>query len=281
MTITNPTLRWLLLATALQLGGCAWLNDDLDITRDWSAQRLYSEAKGHMQQANYDLAVEYLEKLQARYPFGRFSQQAQLDLINIYYRNNQPDQALAAADRFVRTYPRNPFVDYAYFMRGVVNFNRGKMSLVQRVLPTDPTKTDTRVLKQAYNSFEELVTRFPDSRYAEDSYQRMVYLRNTLAAHELYVANFYLERKAFLAAANRASSVVKNYPQTSSVEGALSIMVEAYYSLDMVDLASDSLRILDLNFPNSPQLSRLEAMLKSNEPPSSRAEGGFFSLLAF
>lgn len=270
-------MGYLLLCLPLLLSGCAWLGEEIDTTQGWSAQRLYSEAQGHMQQGNYDLAIELLEKLQARYPFGRFAQQAQHDLIYIYHRTNEPDSAIAAADRFIRTYPRHPFVDYAYYMKGVVNFNRGKMGIITRLFPGDPTKTDTKSLRQAFNDFDELVRKYPDSRYADDARQRMIYLRNTLAYHEINVADFYMRREAYLSAVNRASYVVNHYSSTPAAGDALSILTEAYYRLGQQDLAQDSYRVLALNYPDHKHMAALDDMLERGELPS-RSGAGLFGM---
>ena len=239
----------------LSLTGCAklgeWLPDQIDETEGWSAQQLYTEAQTARREGNYQTAIGYLEQLQARYPFGRYAQQAQLELIYAYYSDNQPEAAIAAADRFIKANPRHPIVDYAYYMKGVVNFSRGN-AVLERLLPTDPSKTDTESAMQAYNDFAELVQKFPDSRYADDARQRMVYLRNSLAAYEVNVADFYMRRKAYLAAANRAQYVVETYPRTPAVHDALTIMVRAYEKLGLEDLAADTRQVLELNYPEPP-----------------------------
>lgn len=251
------------------LNGCGILPGDIDETEDWSANRLYTEAKEATRSGNYQTAIDYLEKLQTRYPFGRYAQQAQLELIYAYYKDMQPEAAIAAADRFIRTYPRNPFVDYAYYLKGLVNYNRRGESLVNRVLPDSPTKTDTEVSRQALNDFAELLQRFPNSRYAEDARQRMLFLHQSLAAYEINVADYYLRRGAYLAAVNRAKYVLENFAQTPLVANALTIMVKAYMGLELTDLADDSFRVLQLNYPNWPAIPELTALLNGNTDPSS------------
>jgi outer membrane protein assembly factor BamD len=266
-------LRSLLIVSALcvfgLLNGCGILPDQIDETEDWSANRLYTEAKEATRSGNYQTAIDYLEKLQTRYPFGRYAQQAQLELIYAYYKDTQPEAAIAAADRFIRTYPRNPFVDYAYYLKGLVNYNRRGESLVNRVLPDSPTKTDTEVTQQALNDFAELLQRFPNSRYAEDARQRMLFLHQSLAAYEINVADFYLRRGAYLAAVNRAEYVLENFAQTPLVADALTIMVKAYMGLDLTELADDSFRVLQLNYPNWPAIPALTALLNGNSEQSS------------
>ena len=167
---------------AVLLAGCSLLPDKIDETKGWSAQRLYSEAKEAIGEGNYRTALEYLDKLQARYPFGRYSQQAQLDTIFCQYRDNEPDAAIAAADRFIKANPRHPYVDYAYYMRGLVNFNRSN-TLIDRLAPVDRAKTDTNTARQSYNDFSELIRKFPDSKYAEDARQRLLFLHNLSLIH--------------------------------------------------------------------------------------------------
>jgi len=242
------------------LSGCGLLPEKIDETKDWSVTKLYSEAKDELDSGNYKLAVEYLEKLQARYPFGRYAQQAQLDLIYAYYKDDEPDSAIAAADRFIKANPRNPYVDYAFYMRGLVNFSRGE-TVVNRLFPNDPSKTDTSVVRQSYNDFAELVRKFPNSPYAEDARQRILYLHNSLATHEVNVADYYLRQGAYVAAINRAEYVLQNYAKTPVVADALAIMVKAYSKLGMQQLAADSLRVLKLNFPESPDIPELDALV--------------------
>ncbi|MFO1420148.1 MAG: outer membrane protein assembly factor BamD [Candidatus Competibacteraceae bacterium] len=246
---------------AALLAGCSLLPEKIDETKGWSAQRLYSEAKDSMNDGNYQTALEYLDKIQARYPFGRYAQQAQLDTIFIQYRDNEPDAAIAAADRFIKANPRHPYVDYAYYMKGLVNFNRSN-TLVERLAPTDRAKTDTNTARQSYNDFSELVRKFPDSKYAEDARQRMLFLHTSLAAYEVNVADFYLRRGAYVAAVNRAKYVLQTYSRTPASARALSIMTQAYIKMGMPQLAADSLRVLERNYPQSPDLPKLNALVK-------------------
>ena len=246
---------------AALLAGCSLLPEKIDETKGWSAQRLYSEAKDSMNDGNYQTALEYLDKIQARYPFGRYAQQAQLDTIFIQYRDNEPDAAIAAADRFIKANPRHPYVDYAYYMKGLVNFNRSN-TLVERLAPTDRAKTDTNTARQSYNDFSELVRKFPDSKYAEDARQRMLFLHTSLAAYEVNVADFYLRRGAYVAAVNRSKYVLETYARTPASSRALSIMTQAYVKMGMPQLAADSLRVLERNYPQSPDLPKLNALVK-------------------
>ncbi|MBZ4194986.1 MAG: outer membrane protein assembly factor BamD [Candidatus Contendobacter sp.] len=246
---------------AALLAGCSLLPDKIDETKGWSAQRLYSEAKESMNEGNYQTALEYLDKIQARYPFGRYAQQAQIDTIFIQYRDSEPDAAIAAADRFIKANPRHPYVDYAYYMKGLVNFQRIN-TLLERLAPSDRSRTDTNTARQSYNDFAELTRKFPDSKYAEDARQRMLFLHNSLAAYEINVAEYYLKRGAYVAAVNRAAYVLETYVRTPSAQNALSIMTQAYIKMGMPQLAADSLRVLERNYPQSPDLPQLNALVK-------------------
>jgi outer membrane protein assembly factor BamD len=240
-------LRLTLLLLPVLLGtGCAWLQDQEDETKDWSASRLYSEASAALDSGDYQQAIEYYEKLEARFPFGRYAMQAQLDVAYAYYRAEEPDSAIAAADRFIKLHPQNPYVDYAYYLKGIVNYNRS-VGFIDRFVPTDPSQRDPGAALDSFQDFGQLISRFPDSRYAPDARQRMLYLRNNLAKYEVHVARYYMKRSAFLAAANRGVFVVERFQRTSAVKDALKIMIEAYTKLGMDDLAEDARRVLALN----------------------------------
>ncbi len=242
------------------LGGCLAWGEDADLTRGWSAQRLYSAAKESMRLGDYEAAIDYYEKLESRYPFGPFAQQAQLDVAYAYYKYDEPAAAVAAADRFIRLHPQHPNVDYAYYLKGLVNYNQGR-TLVDRVLPADKSKRDTGAALQAFRDFEELTTRFPDSKYSQDAAQRMVFLKNTLARHEIHVANYYMERGAYVAAVNRARYVVENYQTTPAVPDALAVMAKGYKVMNMDDLSEDTLRVLRLNYPDHPGIAEVERLV--------------------
>jgi outer membrane protein assembly factor BamD len=242
-------LATILLVMVGFLGGCALLPEQIDETKDWSAQKLYSEAKGSLSEKNWERAIELFEKLEARYPFGRYAQQALLESAYAYYKADEPDSAIAAVDRFTKTYPRHPSLDYAYYLRGLVNFTRGD-TFMDRLLPRDPAERDAGAARQAFFDFAELVKQFPESRYAADAGQRMVFLRNNLAQYEMHVADYYMRRGAYVAAANRAQQVVQSYQGTPAVPRALEIMILAYRQLDLNDLAADAERVLKLNYPD-------------------------------
>lgn len=240
----------MLIAATLTLGGCGLLPEVVDETAGWSAQKLYAEAKDNLNSGNYERAVKLFETLEARYPFGRYAQQAQLDVAYAYYKDNEPISAVAACDRFIKLHPNHPNVDYAYYLKGLANFN-DDLGLLGKLVDQDMSERDPRAARDAFLAFKELVTRFPDSRYAADSAARMKYLVNALASNEVHVAKYYLKRKAWVAAANRAKEVLKTYPEAPALEEALAIMVVAYDELGLVDLRNDAQRVLKLNFPDS------------------------------
>ncbi len=236
----------IILSLSIWLSACSWLESQKDVTKDWSASKLYSEAASELDDGNYQTAIEYYEKLEARYPFGRYAMQSQLDVAYAYYRGEEPEQAIAAADRFIKLYPENPYVDYAYYLKGIVNYNRS-VGFLDRYIPTDPSQRDPGSALDAFRDFGELVTRFPDSKYAPDARQRMVYLRNNLAKSEVHVARYYMKRGAYIAAANRATNVIENFQRTSAVEDALEILIDAYDRLGEKQLAADAERVLQVN----------------------------------
>ena len=242
-------MRTLLLLTALLATGCSFLGkDDADHTQDWTVEKLYEEAKNALDAGYYTRAVEYYEFLETRFPFGVYGQQSLLDLAFVYYKLENFEESLSTCDRFIRLYPQSVQVDYAYYLRGLVNFNKGK-GLTDRFLPIDLSQRDSTAALQAFQDFAELVERYPESQYLDDARKRMTYLRNLLAEYEVHIATYYMRRGAFVAAANRARYVVENYERTPSVPEALVIMAKSYKVLEMDKLSEDAVRVLELNYP--------------------------------
>jgi outer membrane protein assembly factor BamD len=235
----------LLLAAAF---GCSSIQ--ADETTGWSAQRLYGEAKDAMASKDWTKAIKYLEKLEARFPYGRFAQQAQLEVAYAHWKDGERASALAAADRFIKLYPNHPNVDYAYYLKGLINFNELTGILTWLTSP-DMTDRDPKASREAFEAFKEVVTRFPESRYAPDSAARMRYLVNALASYEVHVARYYMKRTAYIAAANRAQYAVQNYPQSPAVEEAFFILIRAYDELGLAELRDSAERVMRKNFPNS------------------------------
>jgi outer membrane protein assembly factor BamD len=246
-------LALLLLAAAL-LSGCGIFSTEKDETVGWSAQKLYSEAKDAMASKTWDKAIKYLEKLEARYPYGRYAQQAQIDIAYSYWKNGERASAIAAADRFIKLYPGHANVDYAYYLKGLVNFNEGGgiMSVIDN---PDMTERDSKGSREAFDAFKELVNRFPESKYAEDARARMRYLVNSLAQYEVHVARYYMKRGAYVAAIARADFAMLNYPNAPAVEEAIFIKVKAYDLLGMTDLRDANDRVMRKNFPESKYLT--------------------------
>jgi len=236
----------LALVLTLSLSGCAWLKGQEDVTKDWNASKLYSEASSELNGGSYETAIDYYEKLEARFPFGRYAMQAQLDVAYAYYKADKPEEAIAAADRFIKLYPQSPYVDYAYYLKGIINYNRS-VDFIDRYIPTDRSQRDPGSALDAFNDFGELVRRFPDSKYTPDAHQRMLYLRGNLARNEVNIARFYVKKGAYMAAVDRVNHVIQHYQRTSAVRDALVTMIDAYQRLGKDDLAADAQRVLDLN----------------------------------
>lgn len=236
---------------ALLLVGCADQSDDTGIKafQGQSAEQIFNGGQKAMNKKKYDEAINHFEALNTLYPFGAYSQQGQLDIIYAYYQNGDYDSAVAAADRYIHLYPRDKNVDYAYYMKGKSYFDKNVSWLSKHVYPIDPAQRDLTTFKQAFTVFDELVGYFPDSKYAPDARRRMIFIRNVLARHELQVAQFYMEHKAYVAAANRATNVVSHYQGTPYVPDALKIMIKAYTALGATKQAEDAARVLKLNYP--------------------------------
>jgi outer membrane protein assembly factor BamD len=231
------------------LGGCAGFGLP-DETVGWSAEKIYNEAKDEMGSGNWNKAAKLLEKLEARFPYGLYAQQGQLDLAYSYFKDQEPVSAIAACDRFIKLHPNHPSVDYAYYLKGLVTFN-DDLGLLGAVGSQDLSERDPKAARESFDSFKVLVQKFPNSRYTPDATARMKYLVNALASGEVHVARFYLRRGAYLAAANRAQTTLHDYADAPASEEALAIMITAYDRLGMNDLRDDAKRVMALNFPKS------------------------------
>lgn len=256
MTLMNrPSIKKAFLILILaSLAACSTMDlvtpiDTPDKTANWSAADFYDEAKKSLDDENYINAIELYEGLESRYPFGQYAQQAQIDLAFAYYKNDEPESAIATANRFIRIHPRHKNVDYLYYLKGLINFNRG-IGFLERYLPTDKSQRDPGAAIESLDDFATLIRRFPNSQYVADSKQRIIALKSNLALHELNVANYYMKRKAYVAAINRAKNIIEQYQNTTAVPRALLLMVDAYQHINMNDLAADAQRVYDLNYPN-------------------------------
>jgi outer membrane protein assembly factor BamD len=247
----KQSLKLLLSAFVLSLSACSLLQTEpIDETRNWSAAKLYTEARDELNAGGYEKSVQYFEKLESRYPFGTYAQQAQMEIAYAHYRQGDQAQALAAVERFIKLHPNHPNVDYMYYLRGLINFN-DKLSVFDFIAHQDLTERDPKAVRDAFDSFKLLIERFPGSIYAQDARDRLAYLVNAMAEYDVHVADYYYRRGAYLAAANRAQQVVREYNQTPAVEQALFIMVRSYDALGMTELRDDANRVFRTNFPNS------------------------------
>ncbi len=246
--------RFAALSLAISLAGCGLLPEQIDESKTWSANKLYGMAKENLAEGNFAKAIELFEKLEARFPYGPFAQQAQLEMAYAYYKDNEPISSIAASERFIKLHPNHPNVDYAYYLKGLANFIEDQ-GLLASLGDQDMSERDPRAAREAFEAFRELTVRFPDSKYTADAQARMKYLVNALALHEVHVARHYFKRGAFVAAANRGKYVLEHYQQAPAMEEALAIMAQSYAKLGLDTPRDDALKVLKLNFPNSPFLT--------------------------
>lgn len=250
--MSEVATKWLSLGlVALLLNGCGLFGggEDEDQFANLSTEeQFYQMALGQLQSQNFRGAIETYQALESRFPFGRFAAQAQIEVVYAYYRNNDLEAARAAADRFIRLHPENDNVDYAYYMKGLASFTEDG-GFINRFLPVDQTKRDPGRARESFADFSQLLALYPDSPYAADARARMVFLRNNLAAYEIHVANYYIERSAYIAALRRGQYVVENFQGTPAVADGVAIMVECYLRLGLNDLADTSLALLKENYP--------------------------------
>ncbi len=247
--------RMLRLAAAASLALAAACGSvGADPTAKMTPEQLYAEAKDEMAAGNWQRARELLTKLEARYPFGRYAQQAQIEVAYTHYKEGDSAQAISACDRFLKLNPNHPFADYVYYLKGLATFN-DDLGLFGRTFGMDPTARDPKAMREAFDVYKELVARFPDSRYAADASARMNYLVTAMAQSEVNIARFYLQRGAYVAAAQRAQGAVRDYSGTPAAEEALAILASAYDALAMPQLRDDARRVLQLNYPQSRYLA--------------------------
>ncbi|GBG12900.1 outer membrane protein assembly factor BamD [Novimethylophilus kurashikiensis] len=231
--------------------GCAIFGDptEVDETKGWNVQRIYQAGEDAMRDRDYDKAIKYFQIIESRYPHGRYAMQSQLEVAYAYYKKQDPVAATAAADRFIKLHPHHPNVDYAYYLKGLAVFN--ERGVVEKITEQQISDRDPKALRDSFLAFKELVNKFPNSKYIKDATQRMTYLVNTLADHELHVAHYYMKRQAYLAAVNRCKYVLTEYPDSPSQEEALIVMISAYDLMGLDDYKQDAMRVLKTNYPNS------------------------------
>ena len=287
---TSLTLRMVsaLVAVALTsavLGGCSWGSkakaakiqaEDEDPKTTESL--VYESAQRSLRSANYTNAISHLEALEARFPFGRFAEQAQLELIYARFQSYELESTQAAARRFIRLHPQHEDVDYAYYMNGLAAYKRNA-GFLSKYVGSDMSKRDVSGAREAFNIFNDMLKRFPDSNYAADARQRMLYLREVLARSEVNVAAYYMTRNAYVAAANRARYVVENFPSCEAVADALAIGIESNYQLGLLETANDMARVLRLNFPDFDAFDKDGNLVFANTV--SNSDRSWFNLVSF
>ena len=239
------------------LTGCASSGAIDDDTYGMTVAQLYEEAKRLLTNGEYESAIQHYEKLESRFPYGTYAERARMEMAYAYYKDEQPETAIIAADRFIKLHPNHNNVDYAYYLRGLASFDNS-ISFMDKLFDQEPSERDPKSVRKAFKYFSELIQRFPKSRYTPDSIKRMKELRESLARYEVHVANYYQRRGAHLAAANRAKYIVENYQGTRSIPDALALMTDSYRKLGMHDLANDAFRVLELNHPEHEKTIQLK-----------------------
>ena len=285
-------MRFKFLATYIIImcffSGCSYLEkilEEEDTTVGLSAEQLYTEGKQFLNLEDFVNAIKYFEVLEARFPFGKYSTQAMLDLSYAYYASNKRDDAILEINRFIRLYPNHPEVSYAYYLRALSNFDRDA-NILTRFFGHDPARYDVTALKKSFNDFSIVVNRYPNSKYSEDSINRLRYIKNLIAKNELYIAEYYSKRSAHVAAVERVKYMLENYGGTPSTEQGLLILIDSYNNLRMKSLALDSARVLRKNYPyyiiTQDDTGLVTVKVKADIVPettnNNEEEGGWFNL---
>jgi len=260
MTRSVTALAALLLAAAL--GGCGLFKGEDDYEKNWTAEQWYKAAKENLDNGNYEASIKDYERLEAKFPFGRYAQQAQLEIAYAYYKQGETAQCISALDKFLKLHPNHPSVDYAIYLKGLANFKE-EIGPLQSMARQDLADRDPKAARESFETFKDLITRYPDSRYSNDARERMIYLVEALARHEIHVARYYISRGAYLAAANRAQDAIVRFPNSPTHKEALEVLVEAYDRMGLTDLRDDSKRVLAKNYPDDP----LAQQGKNNNKP--------------
>ena len=264
----------LILVLALGLPGCktvgGWFGSGKeDKTETLPVETMYTEAKNNLIDEDFGDAQRYYTRLIARFPFGPYSEQSQLELAYVQFKLGKLEDATSSIDRFIRTYPRHPHIDYAYYLKAVINFDRD-VSVFTRLARMDLAERDLNGPTTSFNDFNEVISRYPNSIYAADARQRMVYLRNELARHEINVGLYYMRRGAYVASINRGKYLLENYPQSQYDGDAVALMAISYTKLGQKTLADDARRVLEKNYPNHPYLTgnwpKKEGVLRKLNP---------------
>ncbi|NYT38383.1 outer membrane protein assembly factor BamD [Allopusillimonas soli] len=238
------------LIAIMLLSACGTTKPERDETAGWTAEQLYKDARNEMSAGNWEKARTRLETIEARYPFGPYAQQALIDQAYVNWKDEEPEQALAAIDRFQRQYPNHPGSDYMLYLKGLVTFTPPSAAF-SKITRQDPSERDPKGLRESYEAFNELIKQYPDSRYATDARLRLTWLVDTIAKNEVHVAQYYYERGAYVAAVNRAKTVISDFQGVPVAEKALYIMMLSYDKLNLPKLRDDAKRVLDTNYPDS------------------------------
>jgi outer membrane protein assembly factor BamD len=249
----------LLILTLTLTSGCSWLGwGEDDEPKEESAglteKDFYERIQSSLNSKNWSVAISNLNLLESQFPFGKYAEQGQLELVYAQYKTGDYESSIASADRFVRLHPQHPNVDYAFYVKGLSQISQTG-GFFDSFMPTDTSMRDIGEARLAFSTLTELLSRYPKSPYAADARKRLISLRNRLARAEIHVANYYFTRGAYLAAANRGRYVVENFQQSPAVPDGLAVMTQAYYMLDMKELADNSLQVLVSNYPDHPALS--------------------------
>jgi len=239
------------LLVSLALAGCSLFKSDEDLHKDWTAEQFYKAAKEELDNGSWEKAVKLYEQLEAKFPFGRYAQQAQIEVAYAYYKQGETAQCISAVDKFMKLHPNHPNVDYALYLKALANFKED-LGPLTKITRQDLADRDQKAARDSFEAFKELVTRFPESRYAIDSHERMIYLVEALARHEIHVARYYIARGAYLSAVNRAQDAITRFPNSPTHREALEVLVEAYDRMGMADMRDDAKRVLAKNYPADP-----------------------------
>ncbi|NEN75452.1 outer membrane protein assembly factor BamD [Pelistega sp. NLN82] len=239
----------IILSTAI-IAACGTFGKDVDETKDWTATQLYDAARESVRGSEWKSARRYLAAVESRNPYSSYAQQALIDLAYVNWKDNEPEQATTVINRFLSLYPNHPGTDYMLYLKGMVTFTPPS-AFLSSYTGQDPSERDPKGLRQSYAAFKELVERYPESRYANDARQRLIWLVSTIADNEANVAQYYYSRQAYIAAINRSQTILREFSGVQAAERALFIMMKSYEALDMPDQATDAKRILDQNFPDS------------------------------
>jgi len=259
-----------LAGAAAIIAGCHGLPEKTDETATWANQKLYSEAQDSLDNKDWGKCAKYFETLEGRDPFGHFAQQAQINVAYCNWKDSENAAAEQAINRFIQLHPDHPDIAYAYYLKGLITFN-GDLGLFGRFAGQDMSERDPKALRDSYDAFRIVVEKYPKSKYAPDSAQRLRYIVNALASHEVHAADYYYRRGAYVAAINRAQLALKEYKNTPATEDALHVMIMSYEKLNQPQLAEDTKRVLAATYPDSPYVTGVPRQVGNNKVSNNKA----------